>query len=107
MATKQKPINTKQLIKMTAESTDYHVYEVEDVISHLVAHIQNLLGENKSIKLNGIGTISRKTYKPREIKFDGQAPVMVYNQVGLAIKMDFTMKNFLKDTIDANKSTTN
>ncbi len=103
MPTKQKPVNTKQLIKMVAESTDYHVYEVQDVISHLVAHMQNLLGENKSIKLNGIGTISRKNYKPREVKFEGKAPVMVYNQVGLAIKMDFTMKNFLKDQFDAIK----
>jgi nucleoid DNA-binding protein len=103
MAT-EKPVKTKDLIRMVADSTDYHVYEVEDVISHLVAHMQNLLAENKSIKLNGIGTISRRKYKPREIKFEGREPVMVYNQVGIAIKMDFTMKNFLKDTFDASKT---
>jgi len=98
------PVKTKELIRLVSKSTKYHIYEVEDVLSHLVAHIQNILGEGKSVKLNGIGTISRKYFKPRVFKMQGQEPVMVYNQVSLTIKLDFTMRNFLKGTYNANNT---
>lgn len=99
-----KPVKTKELVRLVSNSSKYRIYEVEDVLSHLVAHIQNLLGEGKSVKLNGIGTISRKYFKPRVFKMHGQQPVMVYNQVSLTIKLDFTMKNFLKGTCNADNT---
>ena len=89
---------------MVSSSTKYHVYEVEDVLLHAIAHIQNVVASGVSIKLNGIGTLSRKDFKPRLVNFEGQAPVMVYNVVGMSIKLDDTMKQILKDSYDKTNS---
>ncbi len=104
MANDAKPVKTKELIRLVSNSTKYRLYEVEDVVSHLIAHMQNLLGEGKSVKLSGIGTISRKYFKPRVFNMHGRQPVMVYNQVSLTIKLDSTMKNFLKGTCNADNT---
>lgn len=101
---KQKPLSTKELIRMVASSSKYHVYEVEDVLAHAIAHIQNVVAEGRGVKLNGIGTLNRKYFKPMFVNFEGQAPVMVYNVVGMSVKLDDTMKQLLKETYDTTHS---
>lgn len=106
MATKQKPINLKELIRMVADSSKYHIYEVEDVLQHTIAHIQESVSKGKIIKLNGLGVISRKLYKPTLVSLGGRPPVMVYNSVGMSIRPDYTMKQILKANYDKTSDST-
>jgi hypothetical protein len=101
---KEKPLSTKELIRMVASSSKYHVYEVEDVLSHAIAHIQEAVSKGKSVKLSGIGTLSRKLFKPRFVTLDGRPPVMVYNIVGMSVKLDDTMKQLLKENYDKTRA---
>jgi nucleoid DNA-binding protein len=94
-------VRTKQLINIVANTTKYHKYEVEDIMAHLIEHMQIILAGGDSVKLSGIGTLSVKTFKPRLITFEGQAPKMSYNAVGMSIKLDETMRVILKGAIDA------
>lgn len=94
-------VKTKQLVNIVANTTKYHKYEVEDIMAHLIAHMQAILAGGDSVKLSGIGTLSVKTFKPRLITFEGQAPKMSYNAVGMSVKIDETMRIILKGAIDA------
>lgn len=94
-------VKLKDLINITADSTKYHKYEVEDVLAHAIEHIQNILAAGDSVKLSGIGVLSVKTFKPRLITFEGQEPKMSYNTVGMSVKIDETMRRILKGAINA------
>lgn len=91
-------------MQKTIESSKYHKYEVEDIVLHFLAHIQEALRQGTAVKLNGIGTIDRKLYKPLHVTVAGQDK-MVYNSVGLSIKKDSEMTRLLKEYLDATGST--
>ena len=80
-----------------AKTSGYKPYEVEDVFEHLIANIQLVLLNGDEIKLNGLGTIANKKYKPRLVEIKGREPVMVYNATGLAIRMDESFRRQFKE----------
>jgi nucleoid DNA-binding protein len=98
---KEKSLGIKELIRMVAESSKYHLYEVEDVLLHAIAHMQQSVSKGKSVKLNGLGVISRKLYKPTLVSLGTRPPFMVYNSVGMSIKPDSTMKKLLKEHLES------
>lgn len=93
-------VNTATMLKKVAKSSGYKPYEIQDVFEHLIAHIQNELIAGNEIKLNGLGTIGRKNYKPRLVALANREPIMVYNATGLAIRMDESFRRQLKESLD-------
>jgi DNA-binding protein HU-beta len=63
-------VNSKELVKRTAETANVSRYLVNKVIEALVASSADALSEGKSVKISGLGTISvaeqdqRKAYVP-------------------------------------------
>lgn len=97
-------INTITLLKKTAESSNYKLYEVKDVFEHLIAHIQNELMAGNEIKLNGLGTIANKKFKPRMMALGGRPKIMVYNSAGLALRMDESLRRLIKENLNEKRS---
>lgn len=93
-------VNTATMLKKVAKSSNYKPYEVQDIYEHLIAHIQLELLAGNEVKLNGLGTLGRKNYKPRMVALAGREPVMVYNATGLAIRMDESFRRQFKENTD-------
>jgi nucleoid DNA-binding protein len=91
-------VKTKELIKMVSQSSGYHLYEVQDVVNHLLAHMQMLLQEQKPVKLDGIGGIRVKKFAPRQmiVPSTGERLILI-NDFTLAIRADPQMKRLLKE----------
>lgn len=60
--------NHAMLRDRVVETSGYHKYEVEDVMMHLVAHMQKDLSQGIAVKLDGIGWFSRRSNKPRKFR---------------------------------------
>ena len=95
-------VNTATMLKKVAKSSNYKPYEVQDVFEHLIAHIQLELMAGNEVKLNGLGTLSQRKYKPRSISLSGRPAVMVYNATGLAIRMDESFRRRIKENLSEN-----
>jgi nucleoid DNA-binding protein len=89
---------TKKLIRMTSESSKYYLYEVEDIVSHFIAHIQNELATNGLVKIDGLGTIKatkmKSTLNPA---FRGNHATIAHDAIKLSIKVDEAMRQNLKE----------
>ena len=93
------------MLKKVAKSSNYKPYEVQDIYEHLIAHIQLELLAGNEVKLNGLGTLGKKNYKPRMVELAGREPIMVYNATGLAIRMDESFRRLFKEKPDEESST--
>lgn len=93
---KRRSRSTIELVKMISKSSGYYQYEVEDILNHLIAHIQISLYNNVPIRIDGIGKISRKDVKPRNF-YSGITKQMTYVETAptLSIKPDITMRSVL------------
>lgn len=98
-------VNTATMLKKVAKSSNYKPYEVQDIFEHLIAHIQLELLAGNEVKLNGLGTLSRKKFKPRLVTIVGREPVMVYNATGLAIRMDESFRRQFKESTNEEGNT--
>lgn len=98
-------VNTATMLKKVAKSSNYKPYEVQDIYEHLIAHIQLELLAGNEVKLNGLGTLGKKNYKPRMVELAGREPIMVYNATGLAIRMDESFRRLFKERLDEESST--
>jgi nucleoid DNA-binding protein len=98
-------VNTATMLKKVAKSSKYKPYEVQDIFEHLIAHIQLELLAGNEVKLNGLGTLAQKKFKPRMVALAGREPVMVYNATGLAIRMDESFRRLFKENPDAEGNT--
>lgn len=89
---------TKELIKLIAESSRYHQYEVEDIVKHLVGHMQEILARGEEVKLEGIGTFKTVKYLlSTRPKFIGNPTEKMYNSVKLSVRIDQSMKRNLEE----------
>ncbi len=55
----------QELLRLIAKSSDYNLYEVEDIMNHFVAHVQQLLRKGEIVKVSGLGVFKSSTIKPR------------------------------------------
>ena len=97
-------LNTSDLIRRIAKSSGYNIYEVEDVIEHMLAHIQKHLRENAEgqIALAGVGVIHHVMKKPRTF-YSGLAKAVktYYNPSHqLSFKLSKELTKMLKEAHD-------
>lgn len=93
---KRKSKQYKQLLKMTAESSGYYEYEVEDVVRHLIGNIQVLLAEGTVVKLRGLGTMRVKQMKISKM-FSAEGPDLSYTAYRLSVATDSLLQQHLKE----------
>ena len=86
----------KQLLKMTAQSSGYYEYEVEDVVRHLIGNIQVLLAEGTDVKLRGLGTMKVKQMKISRM-FNTEGEKLCYTAFRLSVATDSLLQNHLKE----------
>lgn len=55
----------KDLIKLVSSTSKYHLYEVEDVLSHLIYHMREEILNDKEVKLPGLGIIHLDKFTKR------------------------------------------
>jgi nucleoid DNA-binding protein len=84
----------KDLVRMVSNSSGYHMYEVEDVMNHLIGNMQLLLSQGKDVKLYGIGKIRvvkmdiKKMLNGREVE---------YTTYRMALSSDEPMRRYMKE----------
>ncbi|MGI9214326.1 MAG: HU family DNA-binding protein [Gammaproteobacteria bacterium] len=90
----------KQLIKMVAQTSGYHEYEVADVLNHLVGNVQVLLAEGTDVKISGLGTMKVKRMHVTKLP---NHPDRVVNYVSyrLSVCSDSKMQEYLKDNYES------
>jgi len=85
----------RQLIKNISCTSKYHEYEVEDVMTHFIHHVQQMLARDLPVKLPGIGTIKiQKMHVERRLN----GKDMCYTTCRLSIPTDTAMMRFLKES---------
>lgn len=84
----------KHLIEKISETSGYHIYEVKDILNHLVGNMQILLGRGIDVKLSGIGTIR---CKKMFVKNTVNGKKLEYTTHRLSIVTDTPMKRYIKD----------
>lgn len=84
----------KQLMKMVAESSGYLLYEVEDVLDHLIGNIQLLLAEGVDVKLSGLGTIR---VSPMNVNNTLHGKKVCYTTHRLSLATDEPMRRYLQE----------
>lgn len=93
---RRKTKSYKQLIKMVAQSSKYHEYEVEDVLNHLVGNIQVLLAAGMPIKISGIGTLKVKKMRVSRM-FSTEGEKLCYDAYRLSVVSDSQIQGYLKE----------
>jgi nucleoid DNA-binding protein len=93
---KRKSKQYKQLLKMTAQSSGYYEYEVEDVVRHLIGNIQVLLAEGTDVKLRGIGTMKVKKMRISRM-FSTEGEKMRYTAYRVSVTSDSLLQQHLKE----------
>lgn len=97
METAIKKTSHKELIKLIAESSRYHKYEIEDILNHMIGHVQVILGRGETVKIDGIGTLKPTKYLlSTQDGFSGNPTKMLYNAVKISVKIDPEMKRNLE-----------
>jgi len=81
---------------MTAQSSGYYEYEVEDVVRHLIGNIQVLLAEGTDVKLRGLGTMRvKKMHVSRMFSTEGEK--VWYTAYRLSVASDTLLQQHLKE----------
>jgi len=95
----QKPkVLHDQLVKAVAASSDYHEYEIKDVLLHLAYNIQQFILEGNQVSVRGLGIFYEKKAKPRVFKSGITGEVHEVDTAPSAgYKPDVFMKNALAD----------
>lgn len=91
---KNKSKSYRQLIRNVADSSGYLVYEVEDVLDHLIGNIQLLLAQGVEVKLSGLGTIR---VSPMEVTNTLQGQKVCYTTHRLSLATDQPMRRYLQE----------
>jgi hypothetical protein len=81
---------------MISKSSGYHLYEVEDVLQHLVGNIQVLLAADVPVKISGLGTMRVKKMKIKGIP-GKHAENTCYTAFRLSVTSDTGLQNHLKE----------
>lgn len=93
---KRKSKSYKQLIQLVAKSSGYHIYEVEDVLQHLVGNIQVLLAADMPVKISGLGMMRVKKMKIKGIP-GKHSENSCYTAFRLSVVSDTGLQNHLKE----------
>jgi len=99
----RRKVSNKELIKLVAESSGYNLYEIEDVLNHLVANFHQLMKEDAQVKIDGIGWFSRRNLKPRILEKNGidNHRYLIYTSSSVTLKPDSILKNWMREVSGA------
>mgnify|MGYP003593169065 FL=1 len=61
-------LSHNQLVKLVAEQTNYHEYEVKDVLEGLATVLARVLNEGNTCCITGVGIFSKRKGNEREFK---------------------------------------
>jgi hypothetical protein len=91
---KNKSKSYRQLIRNVADTSGYLVYEVEDVLDHLIGNIQLLLAQGIDVKLSGLGTIR---VSPMTVNNTLHGKKVCYTTHRLSLATDEPMRRYLQE----------
>jgi nucleoid DNA-binding protein len=96
---KRKSKSYRELIKMIAQTSGYHQYEVEDVLNHFVGNVQVLLAADMPVKISGLGTIKvKKMHVSRMFSTEGEK--VCYDAYRLSVVSDNGLQLHLKENYE-------
>ena len=95
---KEKPqvVLNKELIRKISELTEYHIYEVEDMLTGFTRAVSEYLTEGKEVRMEHLFGVSPKLLAPREYvhpstkertKTEGSAGLSVTPSASLKAKL--------------------
>lgn len=88
---------SKDLIKRTADTSDYSIAEVDDIYRHLIGNIQLMLAEGLELKISGLGTFRRKRVKPRKMKSNlTKKDYLIFTCDSVGYTPDYSIKNIMR-----------
>lgn len=95
----RRKVSNKELIKLVAESSNYHTYEIEDMLNHLVANFHQLMKEDAQVKIDGIGWFSRRNVKPRILEKNGldEHRYLILTSASVTLKPDSILKQWMRE----------
>ncbi len=95
----KRKVNNKEFIKLVAESSGYNLYEVEDILNHIVGNFHLLMKEDASIKIDGIGWFSRRNVKPRILEKNGidEHRYLILTSASVTLKPDSILKQWMRE----------
>lgn len=82
------------------ESSGYYKYEVEDILNHLIAHIQKDLSQGIAVKVDGLGWFSRRFSKPRKFLDLSGVYRKSFTSPSVTLKPDGYLKTAMKKTFN-------
>jgi nucleoid DNA-binding protein len=94
---KPKVIPQKEFIKLLAKSSDYHEYEVKDILNSLAVVVAKALKDEQSVKIEGIGTFTQRKgifRKFRSVIHDTYIEKVTKN------KVDFKVDNYMSNALN-------
>ena len=87
----------KDFIKLMAKSSGYHEYQIKDVLNSLAVVVAKALKDEKSIKIEGIGTFTQRKgifRKFRSVIHDTYIEKVTKN------KVDFKADNYMSNALN-------
>ena len=95
----KRKVHNKEFIKLVAESSGYNLYEVEDIINHVVGNFHMLMKEDAQVKIDGIGWFSRRNVKPRILEKNGidEHRYMILTSASVTLKPDSILKQWMRE----------
>jgi len=95
----QERLSHKDLIDLVAEYSNYHKYEVEDILHYVAVGIAEILQSGRGVHFRGLGyfmPMKRKPYKFKNAFFNGKKTLTNPKQ-SMSVRPDYYMKNSLND----------
>lgn len=95
----KRKVNNKQFLKLVSESSGFHLYEVEDILNHIVGNFHLLMKEDASVKIDGIGWFSRRNVKPRILEKNGidEHRYLILTSASVTLKPDSILKQWMRE----------
>lgn len=95
----KRKVNNKEFLKLVAESSGYNLYEVEDILNHIVGNFHLLMKEDASVKIDGIGWFSRRNVKPRILEKSGidSNRYLILTSASVTLKPDSILKQWMRE----------
>lgn len=91
---KNKSKSYRKLIQSVADSSGYYIYEVEDILDHLIGNIQLLLAQGVDVKLSGLGTMR---VSPMNVNNTIKGKKVCYTTHRLSLATDEPMRRYLQE----------
>lgn len=95
----KRKVNNKEFLKLVAESSSYNLYEVEDIVNHIVGNFHMLMKEDAQVKIDGIGWFSRRNVKPRILEKNGidEHRYLILTSASVTLKPDSILKQWMRE----------